>query len=226
MDNIISSLKKIPLFVELKEEELAKISNLVRIRNYKKNMIVFMEGEPGVGLHFIKSGRVKIAKISADGREQILHFLQEGDIFAEVVLFDGGPYPATAEVIEDSQIGIIRNKDLDGLIRENSEIALGLLKVMAKKLRLAQVTIKELALKDTFGRVVGILIKLAREYGEASGEGTIIRLPLSRQELANYAGTTRETVTRILGDLKKNKAINIDKQIICIVDEAKLKSWL
>ncbi|MDA8234908.1 MAG: Crp/Fnr family transcriptional regulator [Clostridia bacterium] len=226
MDNILSSLKTIPLFIDLKEEELSKIAGLVKIRNYKKNMIIFMEGEPGDGLHFVKSGRVKIAKSSEDGREQILHFLQEGDIFAEVVLFDGGPYPATAEVLEDAQIGIIRNQDLDKLIKENSDIALRLLKVMAKKLRLAQMAIKELALRDTFGRVVGILLKLVREYGEPGPEGTVIRLPLSRQELANYVGTTRETVTRILGDLKKSKVITIDKQTICVIDEAKLKSWL
>jgi len=226
MSNIVDSLRRVPIFADLSNEDLTKVAGLVSIRNYKKNMIIFMEGEPGEGLYFVKTGRVKIAKSTPDGREQILHFLQDGDIFAEVVLFDGGAYPATAEVLEDARVGIIRNRDLDGLIKENPDIALSLLKVMARKLRLAQATIKELALKDTFGRVVGILLKLAREYGAKTPEGTMIHLPLSRQELANYAGTTRETVTRILGDLKKSKAISIDKQKICIINEEKLKSWL
>ena len=222
----INYLKKVPIFSDLSEEDLQMMSEIILVRKYRKNMIIFMEGEPGDGLYFIKQGRVKIYKTTEDGREQILHFLQNGDVFAEVVLFDGGPFPATAEVLEDSTIGIIRNQDIDRFIKNYPDIAVRLLKMMSKKLRQAQMQIRDLALKDTYGRIVGMLYKLSKEYGEQCEAGTRITIPLSRQELANLIGTSRETVTRLLGDLKKSKIIELDKQEIVIINEKKLKQWM
>lgn len=219
-------LRKIPLFGDLSEEELQAIAKLARVRNYKKNMLVFMEGEPGEALYFIVSGKVKISKATPDGREQILHILQPGDVFAEVVLIDRGPYPATAEIIETGQIGMLMNDDVENLLRSNAEIALKLLRLVSKRLRLAQMQIRDLALKDTYGRLAGMLLMLAKEHGEAAAAGVKIDLPLSRQELANLIGTTRETVTRVLGDFKKYKCIDLDKQAIIIINEEKLRTWL
>jgi len=219
-------LAKIPMFQDLATEEMNQIGQLARVRNYKKNMIVFIEGEPGEALYFVISGKVKISKTTADGREQILHILQPGDVFAEVVLFDGGPYPATSEVIESGQIGMLLNDDVENLIRSNSEIALKLLKLMSKRLRMAQRQVRDLALKDTYGRLAAMLLMLGKEHGEETTEGIKIDLPLSRQELANLIGTTRETVTRVLGDFKKYKCLDLDKQAIIIINQEKLKTWL
>lgn len=217
---------KIPLFRDLAEEELDEISRLARVRNYKKNMIIFMEGEPGEALYFVVSGKVKITKTSSDGREQILHIFQHGDVFAEVVLMDGGPYPATAEVIEAGQIGMLMNQDVENLIRAKPDIAIKLLRIMSKRLRMAQAQVRDLALKDTYGRLAGMLLMLGREHGEDTPNGIKIDLPLSRQELANLIGTTRETVTRVLSDFKKYKCLELDKHTIIITNQNKLKAWL
>jgi len=219
-------LAKIPIFQDLSAEELNQIGQLARVRNYKKNMIVFMEGEPGEALYFVISGKVKISKTTDDGREQILHILQHGDVFAEVVLIDGGPYPASSEVIEAGQIGMLLNNDVENLIRSNPEIALKLLRLMSKRLRMAQRQVRDLALKDTYGRLAAMLLMLGKEHGEETTDGIKIDLPLSRQELANLIGTTRETVTRILGDFKKYRCLDLDKQAIIIIDKEKLKTWL
>lgn len=226
MNDYSEYLRKIPLFADLTDEELQTVGQLARVRNYKKNMLIFMEKEPGEALYFVVSGKVKISKATADGREQILHILQPGDVFAEVVLIDRGTYPATAEVIEAGQIGMLMNDDVENLIRSNAEIALKLLRLVSKRLRLAQAQIRDLALKDTYGRLAGMLLILAKEHGEDSAAGVKIDLPLSRQEFANLIGTTRETVTRILGDFKKYKCIELDKQAIIITNEEKLKTWL
>lgn len=226
MKDYAEYLAKIPLFRDLEHEELEAISQLARVRNYKKNMIVFMEGEPGEALYFVISGKVKISKMTEDGREQILHILQAGDVFAEVVLIDRGPYPATAEVLETGQVGMLLNDDVENLIRSTPDIAIKLLRIVSKRLRLAQIQVRDLALKDTYGRLAGMLLMLGKEHGEECLEGTKIDLPLSRQELANLIGTTRETVTRILGDFKKYKCIDLDKQAITIIDQEKLKTWL
>jgi len=226
MEDYAEYLKKIPLFVDLSDAELESIGRLARVRNYKKGMLIFMEREPGEALYFVISGKVKVSKATADGREQILHILQHGDVFAEVVLIDRGPYPATAEVIEAWQIGMLMSDDIENLLRSNSEIALKLLRLLSKRLRLAQAKVRDLALKDTYGRLASMLLILGKDHGEPSAAGLKIDLPLSRQEFANLIGTTRETVTRVLGDFKKYKCIDLDKQAIIIIDEEKLKTWL
>lgn len=226
MQSYSEFIKKIPIFMDLSPQEAESIGQLTIVRKYRKNMIIFMEGEPGEALYFLLSGKVKISKLTADGREQILHILQAGDIFAEVVLIDRGPYPATAEVIEEAQVGMLRNDDVENLIRTNPDIALKILKVMSKRLRQAQVQVRDLALKDTYGRLASMLLILAKDHGGPCENGVKIDLSLSRQELANLIGTSRETVTRILSDFKRSKVIDIDKQEIVIIDEKKLRTWM
>ncbi len=226
MHSYADFIRKIPIFVDLSPVEAESVGQLTILRKYRKNMIVFMEGEPGEALFFVLSGKVKISKLTEDGREQILHIVQAGDIFAEVVLIDRGPYPATAEAIEAAQVGILRNDDVENLIRTNPDIALKILKVMSKRLRQAQIQVRDLALKDTYGRLASMLLILAKDHGCPCDSGTRIDISLSRQELANLIGTSRETVTRILSDFKRNKVIDLDKQVIVLLDENKLKSWM
>lgn len=218
--------RKVPLFRDLTDEELHEVSLLAKVRNYRKNMLIFMEGEPGEAMYFVLSGKVKIFLMTEDGREHIIHLLQNGDVFAEVVLIDRGPYPASAEVLEEGQIGMLANDDVENLIRNKPEIALKMLRIMCKRLRHAQIQVRDLALKDTYGRVASMLLMLAKDHGQETPAGVIIDLSLSRQELANLIGTTRETVTRVLGDFKKYKCIELEKQAITIIDQEKLKTWL
>ncbi|MFZ3171626.1 MAG: Crp/Fnr family transcriptional regulator [Carboxydocellales bacterium] len=226
MGSDIELIRKITIFSHLSDEELALIDNVIVRLNYKKKGTIFMEGQPGVGVYFVYSGQVKVFKVSEEGREQILHFRKAGDIFGEVVLFDEGAYPANAEALVDTQVGVIRNQDLENLLMGNPAMAVKLLKLLAKKLRRAQMKVHEITTQDTLRRVIRKLIRLARVYGEKTEEGVKINLELNRQDLANYVGTTRETVTRILSDLKKSGAIELDTKSIVIVDEEKLKSWL
>jgi CRP/FNR family transcriptional regulator len=218
-------LKHVPIFADLADEELEKISRIIIYRKYRKGMIIFMEGEPGDELYFVKEGRIKLAKLLMDGREQILHFVQKGEVFAEILLFDGGSFPATSEVMEDAEIGIIRNADLDKLLREYPDIAIKLLKVMSKRLRRAQLQIRDLALKDTFGRMASTLLKLAGEYGVVKDGIVIIDFSLSQQELANLIGSSRETVARILSDFKRQKLISVNRQKISILNKNGLLEW-
>lgn len=218
-------LRQISIFSQLKEDFLEKIDTISILRNYSKGRIIFMEGEPGEAFYYIKSGLVKISKLSSDGREHILHILNEGHVFAEVTLFSSSSYPATAEVLEDAQIGMIKNGDLEKLIVENPEISLELIKYLNKRLIEAQNKVRNLALYDTFGRTAQALVKLAEDYGKKSPEGIELDLNISRQELANIVGTTRETVIRVLAAFKKEKSIELDKSSIIIKNLDKVKQW-
>ncbi len=219
-------LKKIPLFAYLDDQQLAEVEKVILERFYRKGRIIFMEGEPGEAVFFVKSGRVKVTKQTSDGREHILHFINPGEVFAEVVMFDGGTYPATAEVVEDSTLGMIRNVDMERIINNNPGIALALLKIMSRRLRISQQQLIELALLDTTRRAASMLLFLAGEQGIKTDKGIEIDISLTNQDLANLIGTSRETANRILNDFKRQKAIVINKGRVTILDKYKLKSWL
>ncbi len=218
-------LRQISIFSELEDEFLEKIHRISLLRKYGKGRIIFMEGEPGEAFFYVKSGLIKITKLSRDGREHILHILNEGHIFAEVTLFNKTVYPATAEVLEEAEIGMIKNEELEKVIMENPELSLQLIKYLNRRLEEAHMKIRNLALYDTYGRTAQALIKLAEDYGKKSSKGIELDLNISRQELANIVGTTRETVIRVLTAFKKEHSIDIDKNTITIVDLEKVKEW-
>ncbi|HYF74990.1 MAG TPA: Crp/Fnr family transcriptional regulator [Candidatus Nitrosocosmicus sp.] len=218
-------LRQISIFSELRDEYLEKIHKISLLRKYGKGRIIIMEGEPGEAFFYVKSGLIKISKLSSDGREHILHILNEGHIFAEVTLFNKTVYPATAEVLEDAEIGVIKNEDLEKVIMQNPELSLQLIKYLNKRLVEAHMKIRNLALYDTYGRTAQALVKLAEDYGKSSSKGIELDLNISRQELANIVGTTRETVIRALTAFKKEHSIDIDKNTITIIDVERLAEW-
>lgn len=226
LSDFFQYLRKIPLFSFLDDDQLAEIDGLIMERTYNRGRIIFVEGEPGEAVFFLKSGRIKISKQSEDGREQILHFIHPGEIFAEVILFDGGPYPATAEAVEDSKVGMIKNSDMERITLSSPGIALGMLKIMSRRLRSAQKQINDLALMDTSRRMASTLLFLVAEQGVPCDGGIAIDMSLTNQDLANMIGTSRETANRILSDMRRQKTINIDRKQITVTDIKRLKSWL
>lgn len=216
-------LKQVPLFGDLPKEVLQRIDAVVLERTYKKGESIFLEGEPGEGLHFVRTGRVKIVKTAEDGREHIIKFLKTGEIFAEVLLFNHLPYPAASIAVEDSRIGLIRNEDLEKLILENNALALLLIRSLSQRLLYAQQKIKELALQDVPARTAELLLRLSREQGKRDAAGKpLLELPESRQELAGLMGTSRETLSRTLSDFKKRKWISMEGNRIVLLQEEQL----
>ena len=226
MGDILEFLRKIPVFEDLSEIDLNSLKDIIITRTYGKNEIIFMEGDRGEGIYFIFNGKVKLSKMSYDGREHILNIFGSGDIFAEVMLFNNITYPATAESIEQSEIAMIRTADMEKLVLTNSKFALKLISILSRRLQTAQSKVKELALHDTYIRTAMALLKLGRQYGKRVKDGVELDLNISRQELANLVGTTRETVSRALGTFKKEGAILLDQKNIIITDEEKLEEWI
>ncbi|MCF8011333.1 MAG: Crp/Fnr family transcriptional regulator [Clostridiales bacterium] len=226
MSSFIEELRNIEIFTALSDEQLQKISELVIKRFYTNGNIIFLAGEPGEGVFFLKSGRIKIIKNDREGREQILHFINPGETFGGVVPFGDNSYPATAAVTEPSEIHIIHNQDMEKLIIENPEIAVGLLKIMARRLRFSQQQINDLALKNTTSRMASMLLYLSAEHGTRTSRGTKINISLTKQELGKLIGTSRETANRILNKFEKQEVVEIHKKIIFILDKDKLKSWI
>lgn len=225
MQTYVEYLKRVPFFEGLTETDLKIVSDVMIERFYPKGSVLFMEGDSGEALYVIKQGRMKISKSTPDGREQILHMLKDGDIFAEVILFDQGPYPATAEAVEDSSCWLLRSLDMEKLLQTQPTLAVKMLRVMSRRLRQAQMLIRDLALHDAYGRLAGLLLRSIRREGKRTDEGIILNLELTRQEMASMIGTSRETVARILSRFQKDGILVLDKQRIIVLDEEKLREW-
>ncbi|WP_408956373.1 Crp/Fnr family transcriptional regulator [Natroniella sp. ANB-PHB2] len=220
------SLQEYNYFSELTSEEAKEIKKIIHTKEYKEGEIIFFEDEPGEALFLVQEGKVKLIKMIESGEEQILNILKQGSMFAEVVLFDGGRYPATAIVLEESTIGIINRKDMIQLIDKVPDIALKILKVMSKRLRRAQNMVQNLGLRDTTSRTASILVYLAKEHGITNQEQVKINLSLTQQELANMIGTSRETVSRVLNKFKAEKLIFTSRQKIIITNLKGLKEFI
>lgn len=219
----IQYLKNVPVFGNLPDDQLLQIYRHTIERTYHKGAVIFLEGDPGKGFHYVKRGKVKIVKMADDGREHIIKIMAAGEIFAEVLLFNNRPYPATAIAVEESCIGLIKNLDLETLILKNNALALQLIKALSQRLLYAQQKIKNLALNDVMARTAEILLRLASEHGRPKAGAIEISLDLSRQDLASLVGTTRETVTRMLSALKRDGIIDFTGQKVSILDEPALK---
>lgn len=220
-------LKKIPIFSELDSALLEKIAKLMVIKKYYKNEIVFMEGDPGEAIYFVISGKVKIFKTSDSGREVIINIFNPGNIFAEVTLFQKNmTYPASVEVIEEGEIGFIRNKDLERLIIDNPQLALELLRTMSSKLLEVQQRIREIGSADAVEKTINILLTLSENHGKHTKDGIELCRNISRQDMANLVGTTRETISRILSKLAKENLIYFKGRSIILKDRNALAEYL
>jgi len=219
-------LRKVSLFSDLDDALLELVINVIEFKKFPKNKIVFLEGDPGSAFYFIKSGKVKVSKLSETGREIIVHILGHGDIFAEVTLFQkDAVYPATAEVIEDATIGIIRNKNLEGLVLDNPQMALELIRALTSKIMSIQERIRHLGANDAVERTIQVLLALADGHGSKTKNGIELCVNITRQDLAAFVGTTRETTSRILSKLNQAGVIDISGKSIVITDFEGLKTW-
>ncbi len=213
----------VPIFSDLPAETLTMIEKIGTKKMYKKNDVVLMEEEAGTALFVIVKGKVKVTRSSNDGREVILTILSESDFFGEMAILDGLTRSATVTAIEDSELFLIQRNDFLNLIREFPEISISLLQELTKRLRAADAKIKALSLKDAEGKVATVILQLADDIGKIKhGKVEIEKLPL-QQDLANMAGTSRETISRTLHSFAKKGLIELDGSKLSILDYEKFK---
>ncbi|MDP9052261.1 MAG: Crp/Fnr family transcriptional regulator [Acidobacteriota bacterium] len=188
--------------------------------------LLFSEGEPCNGLHIISKGRVRIFKTSVGGREQVLAVNKPGESVAELPVFDGGPYPATAVAIEDTEMAFISRRDFHAHCMEHPEIALKMLAVAGVRLRRLVGIVEELSFTTIRQRLVAVLIKLAQSEGKITAQGIELQLPSSHQDLANQLGTVRELISRNLMRLQAEGLLDVDARQIVVKDMKSLAALL
>jgi CRP-like cAMP-binding protein len=217
-------LRNVPIFNEIEESELAKIVRVGVRKKYKKGSIILLEEESGAALFVIISGKVKIVRTDDDGREVILSILGENDFFGEMSILDGLARSASVVAITKTELFMIHRRDFLKLMHDFPAVAISLLKELTMRLRKADAQIKSLSLKDAAGRVANVILQLADDIGKIrKGRVEIDELPL-QQDLANMAGTSRETISRMVHLFIKKGHLEMQGNKLIINDYEKFKS--
>jgi CRP/FNR family transcriptional regulator, cyclic AMP receptor protein len=216
---VTETLRAIPLFAHLRDDELGRVATAVRERSYPKHSIILFEDDPGDALYVVVTGQVKVVLIGEDGREVILSVLGSGDFFGEMSLIDDEPRSAHVIAMEDARLLVLRREDFQRALEETPRIALGLLRALSGRLRRADDKIGALVLLDVFGRVARALLELSAE-----ADSGLISRRVTHNMIAQMIGSTRETVSRTMRELADRGLIEVTRKGIRIADRTALRA--
>ena len=201
MDDRAQALRAIPLFGSLDDKDLGEIADLLIDRKYPKDAVVFEDGSMGDYMYVIQGGEVKVTKMSEDGREKILEILAEGEFFGEMALLDREPRSASVKTTRACTLLALSRQDFLGLLRQNPDISLEMIRELARRLRETDEQIRGLLFERVEGRTRRLLRRRATDAipGRSDRKATP---PITHQQLADLVGTSRETITRVVKELK------------------------
>jgi len=216
--DLAQELAALELFAGLAPDVLGRIAALVRIRRYAAGAFVAREGEPCESLYVVRSGLIRYFKTSSDGKEQVLKFLGPGESLDEAPAVDGGPSPATAQAVEQSELYTLHRADLSALLGSDPTVAVALTRTLAGRERHLIAVIEDLSFRPVIGRVARLLLDQAR--------GRVPARRISQQEMAAMVGTTREVAGRALHRLEAAGAIRLERGGVVIQDQAGLAAYI
>jgi len=219
----VHALAPVPYLADLSPGDMKALAAAAKLLHLQKGEILFQEGTPCRGLHVIAAGRVKVFKLSDTGREQVLHAEREGAL-GEGPLLDGNLYPASAEAIEPTVVLFLPKDTVFAWCRRQPDIALGMARVLARRVRRFAALAEELALRDVRDRLAGYLVCRAEESGRALREGVEILLTESNQDIADQIGTVREVVSRMLAALKREGLISMSGRRLTLSNIDRLRA--
>ncbi len=207
-----------PIFKGLPENQLQEIRQIAVEKHFNKGSTIFSQGDEGNGFYIVANGKVKIFKISSEGKEQILHIFGSGEPFGEVPVFSGQSFPANAEAIAKTRLLFFPRAAFVGLISGNPSLALNMLAVLSMRLREFAARIESLSLKEVPARLAGYLIILAQEQGTPDA----VILNISKGQLASLLGTIPETLSRIFAKMTDQGIIEVNGRNIRLLNHTEL----
>ena len=212
-------LSQVDLFKDFTVGQLEEITKIVSDKEYKRGQQIFAEGDDGVGFYIVIRGRVKVFKVSPDGKEQIMHIFGPGQPFAEVPVFEGSRYPANAEAMENCRLFFFTKNAFVNLIHENPSLAMNMLASMSQRLKQFSRMIESLSLKEVPGRLASYLLYLSDRNGSIDE----FALDIAKSQLASFLGTIPETLSRIFTKMTSRKLIRIKGPQVTILDRTGLE---
>ena len=218
-------MHKVPIFSSLNQNDLIHIASVIHHKKYLKGETLFFEGDRPDALVIVNEGSVKAFKITQDGREQILYVFSEGDFFGERNLFSRQVSAYSVEALEPVKTCFFTRESFYGLLRAYPDIAVKIIEELGERMNRMENALQSMGVRSVDERVSALLLDFAEKYGTSVPGGTLIRLPLSREGMANYLGIARETVSRKLGLLENEGIIrsNGNKSVL-LLDRNMLES--
>lgn len=207
-------LIKSQLFCGLSEEHTTEIEKIAVDKHYNKGEVIFHDGDEGVGFYLLISGSVNVYKLSAEGKEQILHIVKEGDTIGAVPVFSGKSFPANARAISASHLLFFDKRKFIQLITDKPNLIMNILALLSARLREFTLQVENLSLKEIPGRLASYLLYLAQEQGNTD----LVKLNISKAQLANLLGTGPESLSRALGNMKTKKIIEEEDSQIRLIN--------
>ena len=216
-------LESVNIFYSLKDQDLEGIASLCKVKNYPKNSMIILEEEYGDKIFIVKEGTVKITRVNDEGKEVILALLGNGEIFGELSALDGEARSANAHAQENCKVYSINSSDFLHMLKSNFKITHGLLGELAKRIRKSDQQIEALSLSDAEHRIGVCVLNFAEDMGVIrKGQVTIQNLPY-QQDIANMAGTSRETVSRVFKILEDRHMLFKEGHTLIIPDYSYFK---
>lgn len=219
-------LKRIPLLKGLAAEELNALAREVELDEFRRRRVIYMPGDPGHSVFFVNSGRVKISRVTPDGKELTLAYRGPGEPFGELCLLDGGPREEMSEAVDSTLLTQIPREHLDRLINEHVTIAYVMTRILLESRRALERKMEDLVFKDVNSKLAELLLKLSKTHGVQDDRGTMVAIKMTHQEMANLIGSTRETVSLTLSQFKRKKLISTDSRKVIITDADGLKALI
>ncbi|MCK1984329.1 MULTISPECIES: Crp/Fnr family transcriptional regulator [Peribacillus] len=202
----------------------AILDNKQQVKHLEKGRYLFQESTPASDLYYIIKGKVEVSKVVPDGRELTIRISSENDLVGETVLFSQNPkYMMNAKMMEDGSVAVISKEALEEKIASDSHLAVEMMTWLSAQNRKNQAKFRDMLLHGKKGAFYSTLIRLSNSYGTEAEDGKVINLPFTNQELANFCGTSREVVNRMLAQLRRNNVISIKKGRITILNFDYLK---
>jgi CRP-like cAMP-binding protein len=217
-------LKKIPLFKPLSQEELANLADTVTLEEARRRRVIYMPGDPGQAVFFVNGGRVKISRVTPDGKELTLAYRGPGELFGELCLVDGRPREEMAEAMENALVTQMDREQFEALLRTHAGLGLMLAKTLCLRRRELESRLEDLIFKDVSAKLAELLLGLCDDYGVDDARGTLVAVKITHQEMANLIGSTRETVSLTLSQFKRRKLISSAGRKVIITDKEGLRA--
>ena len=217
-------LKQIKLFSSLGKEDLNHLDQITRMEDFRRRQPIYLPGDNPDSVYMLKTGRVKISRISEEGKELTLGILEPGEVFGELEVLDGSLRDTIAEALEDATICVIRREDFEKVLKKNPDLTIRLTKLIGFRLKKIESRIEDLVFRDVPVRLARLLLSLSEEFGKQEDRGVRLALRITHQEIANLIGSTRETVSATLNDFKRQGLIQLDHRSITLIDKVRLSS--
>jgi CRP-like cAMP-binding protein len=226
MDDKFWYLKNCNLFALLTSEQIERLESRSRSRKYERNSLIYLPTDHSESVLLLTAGRVKIYHLTGEGKQALLAIIDPGELFGELAIFDSGVREEFAEAMESSTVVMIPGDEIQRLMEAHPNVSLGVTRLMGLRRRSVERRLKSLLFRSNRERLIHLLLELAEKYGRPTPEGTLIGIKLSHQDLASMIGSTRETVTVLLGELQSAGDLTIKRRQIILTQLDRLAACI